>query len=70
MSPMELILTMLGEESTREIARSRYAIGFDENLKAARNGGRIAGQARRELEQKTKKRVVRGKSGQDQNPLD
>ena len=58
MSDLELIFSMLGEASTKEIAVKRDTQGFDQNLNAACEGGTVAGNARRELEQKTSKRVV------------
>jgi len=50
MTDLELIFTMLGEASTTEIAKKRDAQGFTQNQKAAKAGGAIAGNARRELE--------------------
>jgi DNA-damage-inducible protein D len=58
MTDIELILTMLGEKSTKEIAQIRDAQGFEENKVAARLGGDIAGNARRSLEAQTGKKVV------------
>lgn len=58
MTDMELILTMLGEKSTKEIAQIKDAQGFEQNKLAARIGGDIAGNARRSLEAETKKKVV------------
>jgi DNA-damage-inducible protein D len=58
MSNAELVFTMLGELSTTEVARHEDAQGFDENKHAAQKGGRIAGNARRELEAETGKPVV------------
>ncbi|MFH0820744.1 MAG: Bro-N domain-containing protein [Candidatus Peregrinibacteria bacterium] len=57
MSDLELIFSMLGEASTTEITRSKEAQGFDQSKKAAYEGGSIAGNARKELENKTGKRV-------------
>ena len=62
MTDLELIFTMLGEASTTEIARTQDAQGFPENKKAARQGGNIAGNARRELEQRTGEKVVSQKN--------
>lgn len=53
MTDLELIFTMLGEASTTEIARKKDARGFPANQQAARAGGTIAGNARRELEAKS-----------------
>ena len=58
MTDLELIFSMLGEASTKEIAVKRNTQGFPENLQAAKEGGTIAGNARHALEQKTSKRVV------------
>lgn len=57
MTDLELIFTMLGEASTTEIAKNKDAQGFPENKKAARAGGAVAGNARRELEAKSGTRV-------------
>ena len=58
MTDLELIFTMLGEASTTEIARNKNAQGFIENTKAAREGGNVAGKARKDLENKSGKKVV------------
>lgn len=58
MTDLELIFTMLGEASTTEIARRRDARGFDENQDAAKQGGAVAGNARKELEAKSGRPVV------------
>jgi len=49
---------MLGEASTKEIAVNRNAQGFGENKTAAKIGGKIAGDARRQLEQESGKPVI------------
>jgi hypothetical protein len=51
MTDLELIFSMLGEAATKEIAVRRDARGFDENKSAAKMGGKIAGDARHQLEQ-------------------
>jgi hypothetical protein len=58
MTDLELIFTMLGEAGTTEIARRKDAQGFADNRKAAKEGGAIAGNARKELEAKSGRRVV------------
>jgi DNA-damage-inducible protein D len=55
---MELIFTMLGEAATIEIARNKDAQGMPQNKKAAREGGSVAGNARRQLESKSGRKVV------------
>lgn len=72
MTDLELILTMLGETSTKQIAEQRNAQGLWPNYEAAKDGGDIAGGARKQIEQKTGKPVVSttnflGKSAPD-NP--
>lgn len=58
MTDLELIFSMLGEAATTEIVKTNDPQGFVENKKAAKQGGKIAGDARKELEKKTNKRVV------------
>ncbi len=57
MSDLELIFTMLGEASTTEIAKKRNTLGFPENKKAAKDGGSVAGKARKDLEKQSGKRI-------------
>jgi hypothetical protein len=57
MTDLELIFTMLGEASTTEIARNTDATGLPENRRAARAGGKVAGNARKELEHKSGRKV-------------
>jgi len=59
MNDLELLFSMLGEASTSEIAKVRDAQGMAENKKAAKQGGKIAGDARKKLEIETGKRVVK-----------
>jgi DNA-damage-inducible protein D len=58
MTDLELIFTMLGEAATTEIARNKDARGFPENKNAAREGGSVAGKARKDLEKKSGRKVV------------
>lgn len=60
MSEAELIFTALAELSTRQIAQSVEATGLAQNKSAAQSGGRIAAQARQQLESQTGKSVVTG----------
>ena len=55
---LELIFTMLGEASTTKIARKKDAQGFMENREAAKEGGTVAGVARKELERRSGEKVV------------
>ncbi|MDP1759892.1 MAG: BRO family protein [Candidatus Woesebacteria bacterium] len=58
MSEAELIFTALAELSTRQISETEKAEGYGQNEVAAHKGGRISGNARKELEQQTGKKVV------------
>lgn len=58
MTDLELIFTLLGEASTTEIARNKNAQGFTENKKVSKDGGKIAGDARKALEKKSGRKVV------------
>jgi len=55
---LELIFSMLGEASTTAIVRTQNPEGFIQNKKAAYQGGKIAGDARKALELKTGEKVV------------
>ena len=58
MTDLELIFTMLGEASTTEIAKNKDAKGFGENKTVAKKGGKIAGDARKNLEMESGKNVT------------
>ncbi|OHB72431.1 MAG: phage antirepressor protein [Planctomycetes bacterium RBG_13_63_9] len=58
MNDLEQIFSMLGEGATTEITRNKDAQGFLESKGAARQGGDVAGKARRDLESRTGKKVV------------
>ena len=58
MTDLELIFSMLGEAATTEIARTKDAQGFPENQQAAKDGGTVAGSARRDLEEKSGRKVI------------
>ena len=62
MNDLELIFTMLGEASTTEIARNKDTQGFIQNQHAAKEGGGIAGEARKKLELKSGKKVSTNKN--------
>jgi len=58
MNDLELIFTMLGEKVTTEITKAKDAQGLEENKETAKRGGTVAGNARREAEEKIGKPVV------------
>jgi len=55
---LELVLNMLAEASTTEISKKVEPKSFEENKKVAKEGGSIAGQARKRLEKRTGKKVI------------
>jgi len=58
MTNLELVLNMLAEASTTEISHKIEPKSFTENKKVAKEGGSVAGIARRHLEKKTGKKVI------------
>jgi len=58
MSNLELVLNMLAEATTTEISKEKKPKTFAENKKIANQGGTIAGNTRKEIEEKTGKKVV------------
>lgn len=58
MTDLELIFSMLGEASTTAIVKTQNPKGFAANKKVAKQGGDVAGNARKELEKKTGKSVI------------
>jgi len=58
MTNLELVLNMLAETATVEISKKREPRNFPENRKVARDGGSIAGNARKQIEAKTGKPVI------------
>ena len=65
MTTTELILNMLAETATKDIANATHPQGLEENKKVAKDGGSIAGNARREIEMKTGKSVITSKNAID-----
>ncbi len=58
MTNLELVLNMLAEASTTEISKEKKPKTFPESRKIAKQGGTIAGNTRKEIEEKTGKKVV------------
>ena len=65
MSTTELILNMLAETATKDIAEATNPQGLEENKKAAQDGGSIAGDARKSIEVRTGKPVITSKNAID-----
>ncbi|MBT3168557.1 MAG: hypothetical protein HN952_04610 [Candidatus Cloacimonetes bacterium] len=62
MTNLELVLNMLAEVTTTEISKGKKPVDFDENRKIAEQGGNVAGNARKEIEEKTGKNVISNKN--------
>lgn len=58
MTNLELVLNMLAEATTTEISKGKKPKTLPENRKIARQGGTIAGNTRKEIEEKTGKKIV------------
>ena len=65
MSTTELILNMLAETATKDIAEAANPQGLDENKQVAQDGGSIAGDARKSIEARTGKPVITSKNAID-----
>ena len=70
MTNMELILSMLAEESTRQISASTLPNNMIEHHQVAASGGSVARNARIEIESKTGRRVVSPLNASDTGALD
>lgn len=65
MTNLELVLNMLAETATTEISQKRKPKTFPENRKVAKEGGTIAGNARRQIESKSGKKVITKKNAKE-----
>ena len=69
MSTLELALNMLAEATTTELTKSENPYGLEENQLVARKGGRVAGNARREIEKETGKPVITSQNAKQLNGI-
>lgn len=69
MSTLELVLNMLAEATTTELSKTHEPQGLEENKSIARQGGKIAGNARKEIEQNTGKPVITSKNAAQLNAV-
>ena len=58
MTNLELVFNMLAEASTSEISKKENPQSFDDSKKVAHRGGKVAGVARKELEEQTRQKLV------------
>lgn len=69
MTTLEIVLNMLAEATTTELTKTTNPQGLEENRKVAKEGGSVAGNARKEIEQKTGKPVITSKNAVDLSRL-
>lgn len=69
MSTLELVLNMLAEATTTELSKTFEPKGLEKNRNIARQGGHIAGNARKEIEQNTGKPVITPKNAAELNTI-
>jgi hypothetical protein len=62
MTNLELVLNMLAEASTTEISKKKNPETFEQNRIVAKQGGTVAGNARREIEFRTGEKIVTSKN--------
>lgn len=65
MSDLELVLNMLAEATTTELTKAHNPQGLEENTKIAKRGGKVAGDARKAIEQDTGRPVITSKNAID-----
>lgn len=65
MSTLELVLNMLAEATTTEISKEQDPQTFAENKNIAREGGEVAGNARKDIEERTGRPVITSKNAAD-----
>lgn len=69
MSTLELVLNMLAEATTTQFSKERQPTNFQENMAVAREGGEIAGIARKEIEARGKLPVITSKNAAQLNQV-
>ena len=69
MSTLELVLNMLAEATTTELSKTHEPQGLAENQSIARQGGQIAGNARKEIEENTGRPVITSKNAAELNAV-
>ena len=65
MSTLELVLNMLAEATTTEISKEKNPQSFSENRSVAKEGGEVAGNARKDIEERTGKPVITSNNAVD-----
>lgn len=69
MTDLELVLNMLAEATTTELSKTHNPEGLEENRKIAKEGGAVAGNARKDIEQRTGKPVISSQNAKEMSDL-
>ena len=69
MTTLELVLNMLAEATTTEISKQKAPETFSENIDVARDGGKVAGDARKAIESQTGVPVITSKNAAQLNQV-
>ena len=69
MSDLELVLNMLAEATTTEISKTTNPKTFADNVDVAQRGGKVAGEARKNIEQETGRKVITSKNATELNQI-
>lgn len=69
MSTLELVLNMLAEATTTELSKATNPKTFRENVEIAKQGGSVAGNARKEIEEKSGRSVITSKNATELNQV-
>lgn len=69
MSDLELILNMLAESTTTELSRQRKPASLQEDIALAREGGQVAGSARKDIEARTGQPVITAQNAAQLNQV-
>ena len=68
MTNLELVLNMLAEATTTEISKKKNPTTFVQNKEIAKQGGNIAGNTRKEIEEKTGESILSSENAKKLNP--
>ena len=69
LSTLEIVLNMLAEATTTELTKVENPQGLGENIKVARSGGEVAGNARAEIEARTGRPVITSQNAAQLNSV-
>ncbi len=69
MSDLELVLNMLAEATTTELSKTANPKTFAENVEVAQKGGKVAGEARKNIEEETGRKVITSKNATELNQI-